>query len=136
MSINDFMVRRSITYQNSQSAQSYKGELEKTNMLLKNMMKKRMSINQDLQKQLSNDVRLKEPISDVVNEASDSDSDGNLKPSDSTQIKPKWVKSKIKSYLGNLNKRKKKTHKHKGRPQIDQIILELIHQKGSIFSAF
>lgn len=118
MSINDFMVRRSITYQNSQSAQSYKGELEKTNMLLKNMMKKRMSINQDLQKQFSTDVRLKEPISDVVNEASDSDSDGNLKPSDSTQIKPKWVNPKITSYLGNLNKRKKKTHKHKGKPRL------------------
>ena len=124
MSINDFMVRRSITYQNSQSAQSYKGELEKTNLLLKNMMKKRMSINQDLQKQLSNDIRLKEPISDVVNEASDSDSDGNLKPSDSTQIKPRWVFLWIRQFVGNSNKRKKKTHKHKGKSQDKQISRE------------
>lgn len=124
MSINDFMVRRSITYQNSQSAQSYKGELEKTNLLLKNMMKKRMSINQDLQKQLSNDIRLKEPISDVVNEASDSDSDGNLKPSDSTQIKPRLVFLWIWQFVGNSNKRKKKTHKHKGKSQDKQISRE------------
>lgn len=51
-------------------------------------MQKRMSINPQMVKQYSNDVRLREQ-SDIVNEGSESDSDKNLKPTDSTKIKQK-----------------------------------------------